>query len=109
MMLVNFVSGEEEAKRVFKKISKVADHFLKSPSIDYIGFIPLDEKLPEAVRQQRPVLEIFPKAPSSRQFEDLARTLFERPMRSMAPGGIQFFWKRLFQSQHPLFQERGIV
>lgn len=109
MMLVNFVSDEEDAKGVFKKISKVADHFLKNLSIDYLGFIPFDEKLPLAVRQQRPVLEIFPKAPSSRRFEDLARAIFERPPRSVATGGIQFFWKRLFQSQDDLCQERGIV
>ncbi|MDI6762821.1 MAG: MinD/ParA family protein [Thermodesulfobacteriota bacterium] len=109
MMLVNFVSDEEEAKGVFKKISKVADHFLKSLSIDYLGFIPFDEKLPLAVRHQKPVLEIFPKAPSSRHFEDLARAILERPSRSVATGGIQFFWKRLFESQDDLYQERGIV
>jgi len=109
MMLVNFVSDEEEAKGVFKKISKAADHFLKSLSIDYLGFIPFDEKLPLAVRHQRPVLEIYPKAPSSRCFENLARALFERPSISNATGGIQFFWKRLFQSQDHLRQEEGIV
>jgi flagellar biosynthesis protein FlhG len=109
MMLVNFVSGEEEAKGVFKKISKVADHYLKSLSIDYLGFIPFDEKLPLAVKHQRPVLDIFPKAPSSRRFEDLARTIFERPSRTVAAGGIQFFWKRLFESQNDLYQERGSV
>lgn len=109
MMLVNFVSNEEEAKGVFKKISRVADHFLKSLSIDYLGFIPFDEKLPLAVRSQKPVLEIFPKAPSSRGFEGLARAIFEKPSRSFAAGGIQFFWQRLFRSQDDLYQEGGIV
>jgi len=109
MILVNFVSDEEEARGVFKKISKVADHFLKSLSLDYLGFIPFDEKLPLAVRHQRPVLEIFPAAPSSRRFEDMARTLFERPSLSTATGGIQFFWKQLFQSQDHLCQEGGVV
>ncbi len=109
MMLINLVSDEEEAKGVFKKISKVADHFLKSLSLDYLGCIPFDEKLPLAVRSQKPVLEIFPKAPSSRGFEGVARTIFEKPARSFAHGGIQFFWQRLFRSQDSLYQEGGIV
>lgn len=109
MMLVNCVSGEEEGKGVFRKISKAADHFLKSLSIDYLGFIPLDDKLPLAVRHQRPVLEIYPKAPSSRRFEELARVILERPSTSFSAGGIQFFWKRLFQSQEGRIPERGIV
>ncbi len=109
MMLVNFVSDEEEAKRVFRKISKVADRFLKSLSIDYLGFIPFDEKLPMAVKHQRPVLDLFPKASSSRRFEDIASTLFRRPTSARETGGIQFFWKRLFQFQNRLYQERGIV
>lgn len=108
LILVNFVSGEEEAKRVFKKISKVVDHFLKTLSIDYLGFIPFDEKLPLAVRSQKLVLDIFPEAPSSQRFEVLARTLFDRPSLTKAPGGIQFFWKRLFASQPQTIQERGM-
>lgn len=108
LILVNFVSGEEEAKRVFKKISKVVDHFLKTLSIDYLGFIPFDEKLPLAVRSQKLVLDIFPKAPSSQRFEDLARTLFDRPSHTVATGGMQFFWRRLFESQHQTTHERGM-
>jgi len=109
MMLVNLVSGEEEAKGVYRKISAVADHFLKSLSIDYLGFIPYDEKLPLAVRQQRPVLEIFPRAPSSRSFEDVAKSIFQKPSYPVAPGGIRFFWKQLFHLQSGLHEERGIV
>ncbi len=109
LILINFVSGEEEAKGVFRKISKVVDHFLRSLSIDYLGFIPFDEKLPLAVRQQKPVLEIFPEAPSSKGFKNLARTLFERPAHSAATGGIQFFWRRLLQSQHQGYPERGML
>jgi len=109
MMLVNFVSGEEEAKGVYRKISKVADHFLNCLSLDYLGFIPVDEKLPLAVRYQKPVLEIFPQAPSSRHLENLAKAVFERPMKSTENGGIHFFWKRLFQSQKNREDERGTV
>lgn len=101
MILVNCVSDAQEGKEVFRKISMVADRFLRSLSIDYLGFIPFDEKLPSAVKQQQAVLEIYPMAPSSRSLSKLARTIAERPMRTGDKGSLQFFWKRLFQMESP--------
>ncbi len=98
MILINLAKSAEEAKEVFQKISRAADHFLGSLSIDYLGFLPYDEKLLSAVRNQRPVLEIYPRAPSSRGFIDLAMILSERPLRDKGIGRVQFFWKQLLQS-----------
>jgi flagellar biosynthesis protein FlhG len=108
MILVNLVPNVHEAKGVFKKISAVADTFLGSLSIDYLGFIPFDEKLGLAVKQQRPVLEIYPKAPSSRSFTDLAKAILDRPLRNKGNGNIQFFWKQLFQRHRHFNQNGGI-
>ena len=101
MVLVNLVEGDHEARDVFRKISLVADRFLEQVSIDYLGFIPVDEKLPWAVKQQRAVLELYPKAPSSRGFMDLAKRLAERPVQFKGDGQIQFFWKQLLQCHPP--------
>jgi flagellar biosynthesis protein FlhG len=109
MMLVNLAADAAEAKGVFEKISKVADRFLESLSIDYLGFIPYDEKLPFAVRHQRPVLEICPKASSSQGFVELAKTISERPLRPKDQGSIQFFWKQLLQAEHAAYRNGGIV
>jgi len=101
MILINLANSAQEAKEVFQKISRAADHFLESLSIDYLGFLPYDEKLLFAVRNQRPVLEIYPRAPSSRGFTDLAKILSGRPLRDKGIGTVQFFWKQLLQShQH---------
>jgi len=108
MILVNLVANVHEAKGVFKKISAVADHFLKSLSIDYLGFIPMDEKLGLAVKQQRPVLDLYPKAPSSRNFTEIAQSLLEKPPQGKDNGNVQFFWKQLFQYHHSTKQEEGI-
>ncbi|MGQ9646416.1 MAG: MinD/ParA family protein [Thermodesulfobacteriota bacterium] len=99
MILINLVQNAQEAREVFQKISWAADHFLESLSIDYLGFLPYDEKLLFAVRNQRPVLEIYPRAPSSRGFTDLAKTLSERPLRDTGMGTLQFFWRQLLQSR----------
>lgn len=106
MILVNLVSSVHEAKGVFKRISTVVDTFLESLSIDYLGFIPFDEKLGLAVRSQRPVLEIFPKAPSSRNFTELAKTILGRPFQSHGRGNIQFFWRQLFEQDKQIYQVR---
>jgi flagellar biosynthesis protein FlhG len=108
IMLINLVANGDEAREVFKKISRVTERFLESLSIDYLGFIPFDEKLPLAVKQQRPVLEIYPKAPSSKRFTELAKIIAERPLRNKDNGTVQFFWKQLLQCRDHLNREGGI-
>ncbi len=95
-ILTNGVADEKEGRSVFAKLSRVADHFLDGMSLDYLGWIPRDPSVPEAVRRQKALLEVFPGAPASRAFMDIARRL-AREAPSIPKGTIQFFWKRLLQ------------
>jgi len=99
IILINSARSSHEAKETFKKISMVVDRFLGSVSVDYLGFVPFDEKLPIAVKHQRPVLEIYPQAPSSRCFMEMAKTLMGKPVLQRPYGQVQFFWQYLFQGQ----------
>ncbi len=105
-ILINSAQNGEEAKEAFKKISLAVDRFLGSISVDYLGFVPFDEKLPIAVKHQRPVLEIYPQALSSRCFMEMAKTLLEKPMPQRTYGQVQFFWQHLFQCQQ-FTQQKG--
>ncbi len=105
-LLVNAAKNAQEAKEAFRKISMAVDRFLGSTSLDYLGYIPFDEKLPLAVRHQRPVMEIFPQALSSRSFMEMAKILMEKPMPPSAQGQVQFFWQHLFQCQQ-LTERKG--
>jgi flagellar biosynthesis protein FlhG len=107
-ILVNSARSSQEAKEVFRKISRVADRFLGNVSLDYVGFIPFDEKLPVAVKHQRPVLEIFPQALSSRSFMEVTRGLMDRSLGRETHGNLQFFWRYLLQCQQPAAQQGGI-
>jgi flagellar biosynthesis protein FlhG len=109
LLLINQAGDAREARDVFEKISRVADRFLESLSIDYLGFIPYDEKLPSAVKHQRPVLEIYPTASSSRRFMALAKTISERPLRPKDQGSIQFFWKQLLQADQAAYRNGGML
>jgi len=105
-LLVNSAKNGQEAKEAFRKISMAVDRFLGSTSLDYLGFIPFDERVSLAVKNQRPVLEIYPQALSSRSFMEMAKVLAEKPMPPSAHGQIQFFWQHLFQCQQ-LTERKG--
>jgi flagellar biosynthesis protein FlhG len=94
-ILVNLARSEKEALAVFRKLSIVADRFLDSLSLDYLGYIPYDSKLPTAVREQRLVSDIFPDAPASRMFSKLAGNIFQEEPEMKADGNIKFFWQGL--------------
>lgn len=94
-ILVNLARSEKEALAVFRKLSIVADRFLDSLSLDYLGYIPYDSKLPTAVREQRLVSDIFPDAPSSKMFSKLAGNIFQEEPEMKADGNIKFFWQGL--------------
>ena len=93
-ILVNQASGESMGKSIFAKLSKVADHFLDGISLDYVGTIPHDPAVTRSVLQQKPLLEVFPLAPASKAFMQIAETI-RRSRPTANQGTIQFFWKRL--------------
>lgn len=80
-ILVNAARHNQEAEEVYKKIKKVVSHFLGEPILDYLGFIPYDDRIGEAVRQQRAVLDLFPQARCTRNFLEVARLLNEKKTR----------------------------
>ncbi len=77
-ILVNSARNSQEAEGVYQKIKKVVHHFLGEPILEYLGFIPFDSRIGEAVRQQRAVLDLFPQARCSRYFLEVARLLKEK-------------------------------
>lgn len=93
-LLMNNVAGAKEAKAVYQRLSAAADHFLGGVSLQYMGFIPTDPKINQAVMQQKPALLAFPESPASKAFNDLARRMLESEM-SAGDGNIKFFWRRL--------------
>lgn len=94
-ILVNSAHSEKEALAVFRQLALVADRFLAALSLDYLGYIPSDPKLPRAVRTQRLVSEIYPQSPSAIMFRKLAADMSEEERIIQSDGNIKFFWKRL--------------
>jgi flagellar biosynthesis protein FlhG len=99
-VLVNMVKDPAEGKEVFKRLSHATDHFLNI-TIEYLGYILYDEKLPEAVKRQKALAELHPYAPASKCLVSLAEKLgTEEPPISDEQGSIKFFWDNIIDIQH---------
>ncbi len=93
-VIMNTVDDDAEAKEAFRRLSMVTERFL-NVSLDYLGFIPQDNAFSWAVRQQKPLLELYPSTSSAGCFYQLARLMLDSPGSVHPKGNIQFFWRRL--------------
>ena len=67
-------------------------------SLDYLGCVLKDETLVEAVKSQKPVIELFPDSPVSACFTTLARRVLENGGERRVKGNVQFFFRRFLGS-----------
>jgi flagellar biosynthesis protein FlhG len=93
-VLLNAVTNAAEAQEVFRRLSTVAERFL-TISLDYLGFVVYDAAFSQAVRQQKPLLELYPASAAAGCFRDLAYRVLDAPPVGHSKGNIQFFWQRL--------------
>jgi flagellar biosynthesis protein FlhG len=93
-VLVNMVKSQREATQTFRKLDVAAERFLHI-SLEYLGFIPLDDYLPMAVIEQKAVVERFPNSPASRAFVQLAKKVAAWPDPQLPKSTVQFLWQQL--------------
>ena len=95
-ILTNAAESDKVGKAIFSKLSKVADHFLDGISMDYLGNIPKDPQIPQALMQQKPFVDVFPDTPAALAFAGLARRI-NNSTPHHNNGNVRFFWKRLLR------------
>ncbi|MCF6180313.1 MAG: hypothetical protein L3J63_13155 [Geopsychrobacter sp.] len=78
---------------VFEKLTIVSVRYLDI-SIDYLGAVPYDRKMHEAVRAQQVIQDLYPDHRVSKAFCSLADSLIETPTNDQPKGTLQFFFKR---------------
>lgn len=98
-LLVNMVESTRDAKSVFLNLSNAVEHFLSDISLEYLGFVPKDENVARAVKQQRAVIECYPESASSKEFHELACRLLASSKDMASDGNIKFFWRKLIIRQ----------
>jgi flagellar biosynthesis protein FlhG len=96
MLLGNGLIHPGQGEIVYRTLVQVAERFLgQEVFLEYLGFIPFDDAVPQAVLRQQPVLGLYPEAPASKAFTRLAWQLREAPAPVGLNGNIKFFWRRL--------------
>ncbi len=93
-ILANMVNSNAHGEELFRKISRVTDHFLDIVAV-HIGSIPMDDYLRKAVRHQMPVIEAFPRSPSAQAITRLAKAIDKWPVPELASGNMEFFIERV--------------
>jgi flagellar biosynthesis protein FlhG len=97
LVAVNMAAGAADAEAAFARLARAAERFL-GIRLEYQGYVPYDDAVPRAVRQQLPVVLAAPGAPASLALGLLARRLVERAP-SAPTGGVQYFFERLLGEQ----------
>jgi flagellar biosynthesis protein FlhG len=87
-VLVNSARSAEEALEVFRKLSRASEE-LVSLSLEYLGYLPYDEAVHEAVRAQKPFIDLYPERSISRTITDIAGKFLNPADR--VKGTLQFF------------------
>ena len=96
-ILVNKVKDEAEARAVFDNMSKVARRFL-ALTLDFMGYVPVDEALRQASRLKGAVIESFPLAASSSSFRKIADAVVHWPYPQHEHCGIGDILQRIIRT-----------
>lgn len=94
---VNKAGNEQAALTVFENMAKVTRRNL-SARLEYLGYIPPDERLKCAMQLGKPVVEAFPAAASAKSYLELSQKLLVLPMqRDEAEGGVSAIIQNLIR------------
>jgi flagellar biosynthesis protein FlhG len=98
-IIVNDVVGVGDADRIFAQLQAATTRFLDR-KLAFLGTIPRDAELAEAVREQTPVVKYAPNAPASRALRLIAKQLNHHSAPGPArKGSGRSFWSILVAPQ----------
>ncbi len=91
-VLVNSARSPEEGFEVFRRLSLATEMF-PNISLDYLGSLPFDPSVQEAVRAQQAFVDMYPGHDVSKRVMEIANELQGRTDR--VKGSLQFFFGNL--------------
>ncbi len=95
-VLANMTRTAKDGRELYNKMCRVTDRYL-DVMLSFVGSIPYDDSLRKAVRNQKPVVQSFPRSQSAQAFKNLAKKADNWPVPEGASGHLQFFVERLVQ------------
>ena len=95
-IIANQTRTEKEGRALYERLLTTTDRFLDL-MLRYEGEVPYDDALRKAVRKQKAVMDIYPKAESSKAFNRLADQMLKWPVTSAPSGHLEFFVEQLVE------------
>lgn len=91
-ILVNTARSEKEAFDTFRKLAIVTDKFLNL-SVDYLGYLPNDQHVKDAVIAQKGVIAMYPNSNFAKKLAPIGKKLISSPPPP-SKGTIQIWLKK---------------
>ena len=95
-VVANMARTMKQGRDLFNKLTLATDRFL-DVTLEFTGVIPYDDVLVKAVRQQRAVVEAYPRSRAGLAFKKLVQKIERWPTPSNAEGHLEFFVERLIR------------
>ncbi len=96
-ILSNNVRTPAAGERAFKRLAKATEQFLHI-RLDYLGSVPSDAALRDAVQEQRAVIDLYPSSSAGLAYANLAAKIDRMQLGARVKGGMQFFFSRLLEA-----------
>lgn len=99
-IIANNVANAECGSRAFARLTRAVERFLQADGgvqLSYLGVIPSDSALREAVMAQTPLVVRSPSSPAALSFGRLGERIDEGFFTYRVKGGMQFFFERLLE------------
>ena len=98
-VIANRVRSTEEGQSLYNKLNAVVSRYLKLP-ISYLGSVPQDQELANAVMQQTPVSIKNPKAKSAAAYEEIAARLMNKESNmNLTKRGMAAFFSHIINNK----------
>ncbi|MDH5762448.1 MAG: MinD/ParA family protein [Nitrospinota bacterium] len=96
-LIINSVKSEREALEIYRHLTDVVDRFLSHVSLEYFGYILYDENVTRSVRQQKPIVELYPHSQMSQCIHRICDKVIETRNQIPEEGDRPFYWKNVFE------------
>lgn len=97
-VLANMVRKAKDGQLLFNKLFRVAEQFL-DVNLDYLGAVPFDEHIHDAVKKQQPILLSYPDSAASKSFMQLSDDVSKWSFSDSLAGSTSFFIERLISER----------
>ncbi|MGF1758360.1 MinD/ParA family protein [Photobacterium sagamiensis] len=100
-IVANMVRSYREGRDLFTKLTRVTERFLDA-NLELVACVPLDDRVRQAVKRQKIVVDAYPRCPASLALTSLSNKALTWPIPTHAGGHLEFFVEKLIVKKAPV-------